>query len=494
MGLKMMSSYKRYWFVLEGRLLLYYRSKDEYEAISPCKGSINLGPPCNVKPCSSLAGVFQIETRTSTITLRAENREDQTRWMQGIMSALNQNKNSNRLSHFRYSLDELTQQQVVKGVLERQNTIPQRISSPASDTNNEIIQRLQKMGAQSYSGNMSIINHVANNKKGENTNNSNLKENDVQDLTMYRGTILIDNEQYGVIKRNSVTENIDLSTIKPAEHIYERISRDSTISTNNVEFNYSVPHKTTESGEKALLQKTPVPTANCKDEDINNSNILRKVMEDKKNVMENLDRPTTFLLENETYYGVAKPDAIQNDKDNADKGNKTINEHYCRIDKRIRFSNTDLKLIYTEPETTAFVDHNENNLVLSSGQEGKRGEDNAYSITKLYDSDILKMNNTVEYEDLDNYSEYTEPVYSPKEDIYTEYNDKKDVKLKKTSSFIKRVWKKRGKHKEKEIDIEELYESVPATVVEKVSITDGTAVQMLSELQNILENKKPILK
>lgn len=65
----MMSCYKKYWFVLEGRLLLYYKSKDEYEAISPCKGSINLGPTCSVKPGVINSGVFQIESKTTTITL-----------------------------------------------------------------------------------------------------------------------------------------------------------------------------------------------------------------------------------------------------------------------------------------------------------------------------------------------------------------------------------------------------------------------------------------
>lgn len=65
----MMSCYKKYWFVLEGRLLLYYKSKDEYDAISPCKGSITLGPTSNVKPCSPNTGVFQIESKTTTITL-----------------------------------------------------------------------------------------------------------------------------------------------------------------------------------------------------------------------------------------------------------------------------------------------------------------------------------------------------------------------------------------------------------------------------------------
>lgn len=65
----MVSSWKKYWFVLEGRLLLYYRSKDEYAALSPYKGAINLGPPASVKSYPSTTCVFQIETRSTTITL-----------------------------------------------------------------------------------------------------------------------------------------------------------------------------------------------------------------------------------------------------------------------------------------------------------------------------------------------------------------------------------------------------------------------------------------
>lgn len=71
---KMISSWKKYWFVLEGQLLLYYRSKDEYEGISPCKGSINLCPPCFIKPCNSEKCVFRIEKKTSSITLVSTNK------------------------------------------------------------------------------------------------------------------------------------------------------------------------------------------------------------------------------------------------------------------------------------------------------------------------------------------------------------------------------------------------------------------------------------
>ncbi|KAF7270507.1 hypothetical protein GWI33_016529 [Rhynchophorus ferrugineus] len=143
---KMMSCYKKYWFVLEGRLLLYYKSKDEYDAISPCKGSISLGATCNVKPCTSNIGVFLIENKTTTITLRAENRTAQHQWMHAIMSALNQVNNGNRLYHFRYSVGELS----LPPPKETEEIEPVNITRQISASPNEtkLIEKLRRQGAQ----------------------------------------------------------------------------------------------------------------------------------------------------------------------------------------------------------------------------------------------------------------------------------------------------------------------------------------------------------
>ncbi|KAG5881970.1 hypothetical protein JTB14_006008 [Gonioctena quinquepunctata] len=148
-GKNMLGSYKKYWFVLEGGLLVYYRSKLEYDNISPCKGCINLGPPCNIKPLHSTTGAFQLQTRTSTITLRAVTREEQNRWMQAIMSEINPNKPQQRMSHFRYSLDELPQ---VKEQPESDDKVTNSEEEPPANTqlHDAIIQRLQKMRGQSY--------------------------------------------------------------------------------------------------------------------------------------------------------------------------------------------------------------------------------------------------------------------------------------------------------------------------------------------------------
>ncbi|XP_050311539.1 uncharacterized protein LOC126747089 isoform X2 [Anthonomus grandis grandis] len=149
----MISSYKKYWFVLDGTLLVYYRSKDEYSAISPCKGTITLGPTCHVKPCTSNNGVFQIESKTTTITLRAETKEEQHKWMQAIILALNQKMEYKKLNHFRHSVGEVPKTcenaddvSCCKKPLSAQTSIHSRASQQS------LIERLQKMGAKSYGG------------------------------------------------------------------------------------------------------------------------------------------------------------------------------------------------------------------------------------------------------------------------------------------------------------------------------------------------------
>ncbi|CAH0564534.1 unnamed protein product [Brassicogethes aeneus] len=159
--MKVMSSYKKYWFVLEDRLLLYYRSKDEYESLYPYKGYINLGPPCSVKPCSSQSGaVFQLETRRSTITLRASDRDDQNRWMKALMSSLKPNVPSPaKLNHFRYSMDEITKPEVTVPQDVDVLKITENIPSPPETPNEYIIKKIQKMGAKSYTNSNNSINN-----------------------------------------------------------------------------------------------------------------------------------------------------------------------------------------------------------------------------------------------------------------------------------------------------------------------------------------------
>ncbi|KAG5881971.1 hypothetical protein JTB14_006009 [Gonioctena quinquepunctata] len=76
-------------------------------------------------------------------------------------------------------------------------------------------------------------------------------------------------------------------------------------------------------------------------------------------------------------------------------------------------------------------------------------------------------------------------------------SNEKEPKVKKRGSFIRRVLRKKDKHKDKNetrgTEEDNLYEIIPEANSEKLDIDDGKAVQMLSELQNILVQKVPIL-
>lgn len=408
--------------------------------------------------------------------------------MQGIMCALKQNLNARKLTHFRYSLDELPQQTFEKGVLRRKNTIPQHSDSSKNQLSKDeaIIQRLQKIGAHSYGGSVGAINQ--NEKICRNARHSNSTEamEETANLTSFGGVMLVENDQYGLINKNShSTENIELRNACVKENIYERISGDSSISTNSKEDNYEILDKI--NVDERLLKNNHMISKNC---DIDNT--------------ENKNRPTTFLLENETYGGI-QLNATKNDSEDRIRQTNFIleNNHYYDVDKTIQFLNRDSEVIYAEPKSTAGTDHNENNLILNK----IRGEENAYSIIKLYDSEKNSVNSTG-YEDLEKYGGYGETQRqneNGEENMTLKNNlvkkqsknrpddNEKQPKSKKSSNFIKRVWKKKRKHKEKEKSTEELYETVPELPTGKLDLADNTAVQMLSELQNILENKMPLL-
>ncbi|KAK6637722.1 hypothetical protein RUM44_008144 [Polyplax serrata] len=87
--MKLMSPWKKYWFVLEKRLLLYYRSETEYTNLSPCRGSLNMGLVTTVRPGSSTGPcVIHIVTRTQAIQLRAKNRAAQEEWLQALLHSM----------------------------------------------------------------------------------------------------------------------------------------------------------------------------------------------------------------------------------------------------------------------------------------------------------------------------------------------------------------------------------------------------------------------
>ncbi|XP_063904349.1 uncharacterized protein LOC135123530 isoform X2 [Zophobas morio] len=436
---RMMSSWKNYWFVLEDRLLLYYRSKDEYEAISPCKGSINLGPPCAVKSLPSVQNGFQIETRTVTYTLKAENSDEQKKWMQIILSALNQNQNFNpdgakRLSHFRYSLDDLIPEVepndskvLHKTPFERQNTMPNPLKSPKD--NNEIIQRLQKIGAHSYGGSLEAISKIATKKVAsptvvENTKGS--KESVPEDSI-----------------REELEDDRELLRHKRVcgENIYERISGDSQYS-NRGSFlvdneNYSVPLRKSVSVVERDVEKSPLVQS----------------------------RETKSLVVENDQYGITR--CVQSEE-----------------------------AVYSEPKVAGHTDCNKNSVIV---------ENSFYTSTNVVNRESTDSENL--YEDLDKFNPYSRPVVKVVDETSSQSsvecskvnNDKKkeqngDRSLKKSKSFIKRMWRKKKSKKEEKQEEEEIYEEIDPSAVEKTSVSDGNAIQMLSELHSILEKQKTKMK
>ncbi|XP_015837895.1 uncharacterized protein LOC100141985 isoform X2 [Tribolium castaneum] len=400
---RMISSWKNYWFVLEDRLLLYYRSKAEYETISPCKGSINLGPPCMVKSLPSVTNSFQVETRSLTYTLKADNSDDQKKWMQAILAVLNQNQNfpsesPKRLSHFRYSLDDLfpqtepnDPQTPPKAPLERQNTLPHRLKLEPKKSN-EIIQRLQKLGAQSYGGSLGAISKIATKKV--------TKEEKCKNVSQGSLPSCLFNEE------DEFEEVVRPTTNNREENIYERISGDSQYSGESVK--YSVPLRR---GFSVSEQRDKGATSR---------------------------ETKSLLVENDQY---ATTRHVQSDE-----------------------------VIYAEPK----LDCNKNSLLVEN--------------TFYASCDVVGHTNDNIYEDLDKYNPYSEPV------LDSSQSSGKKEKIKKSKSFIRRVWKKKyRKQDEKKVE-EEIYAEVDPTVVNKVDMSDDSAVQMLSELQNILENKKAQLR
>nr|CAD7396411.1 unnamed protein product [Timema cristinae] len=116
--LRVMSTWKRYWFVLEGRLLLYYKSELEYINLSACRGSINMGLASCVRP-GAIRGpahqgyVIEVVTRSQVITLRSKDRVLQEQWLQALLDSMalphaaTPIRRAGAPLHFRYSLETL---------------------------------------------------------------------------------------------------------------------------------------------------------------------------------------------------------------------------------------------------------------------------------------------------------------------------------------------------------------------------------------------------
>ncbi|KAK3924913.1 Oxysterol-binding protein-like protein C2F12.05c [Frankliniella fusca] len=91
--MRVVGMWKRYWFVLEGRLLLYYKSQQEYARLSPCRGSLNMGLASCVRPgagpgASPDQHVLEVLLRSHVVSLRAKDRATQEQWLKALLDSM----------------------------------------------------------------------------------------------------------------------------------------------------------------------------------------------------------------------------------------------------------------------------------------------------------------------------------------------------------------------------------------------------------------------
>lgn len=82
--------WKKRWCVLEGKLLLYFKTQLEYSHhLSPCRGSVNMGLALSIAPRGPCQ--LQIVTRSQTIIFRTKSKSDLDEWFVALRDAKNNN-------------------------------------------------------------------------------------------------------------------------------------------------------------------------------------------------------------------------------------------------------------------------------------------------------------------------------------------------------------------------------------------------------------------
>ncbi|XP_063220825.1 uncharacterized protein LOC134530138 [Bacillus rossius redtenbacheri] len=149
---RLVATWKRYWFVLEGRLLLYYGSEQDYVRLSACRGSINMGLVSCVRPGAARGArlhdgyTIEVVTRTQRVVLRMKERPVQEQWLQALLDSIGCQQAAAPAAggslHFRYSMDALpTAAKSEAGPEEeRQSTLPRRARQQG------LLQHIKKMG------------------------------------------------------------------------------------------------------------------------------------------------------------------------------------------------------------------------------------------------------------------------------------------------------------------------------------------------------------
>ncbi|XP_025411257.1 uncharacterized protein LOC112684139 isoform X2 [Sipha flava] len=98
--------WKKRWCVLEGKLLLYFKTQLEYSHhLSPCSGSVNMGLVLSITPRGPCQ--LQIVTRSQIIIFRTKSKSEQDEWFVALRDAKNNNQSYTKPKDKKSSIMEL---------------------------------------------------------------------------------------------------------------------------------------------------------------------------------------------------------------------------------------------------------------------------------------------------------------------------------------------------------------------------------------------------
>ncbi|KAG0419318.1 hypothetical protein HPB47_004197 [Ixodes persulcatus] len=82
--------WRKYWFVLDGKSLLYFKSQSDYNSLGTCKGLIDFGLVQAVRPTHHSKKTFAMEiiTRSDIIHLCADDQETREVWVHALQGAI----------------------------------------------------------------------------------------------------------------------------------------------------------------------------------------------------------------------------------------------------------------------------------------------------------------------------------------------------------------------------------------------------------------------
>jgi len=166
--MKLVTTWKRYWFVLKDQLLLYYKSQAECLNLSACRGSLNMGLVSSVRPgahrgppaTAAQGFTIEVETRTQVVVLRTKHRSLQEQWLKALLESVALPNISSPLRtgggpvHFRYSMENLPVIEETKIEDKKEQTLPHQTSVTSQDN---VLGRIKRIGGQSYGGSLDTI-------------------------------------------------------------------------------------------------------------------------------------------------------------------------------------------------------------------------------------------------------------------------------------------------------------------------------------------------